>query len=188
MQRVRMAMVGGRPGKFICDAHHMAWRLDGLIDLVAGAFSRDAAQNAAAGAQLGVAPERVYDDWRAMLQAEAARPAAERVELVASITPNRLHVPVIAAALEHGFPVISDKPLGYGLAEADDLHRRAAAADVPTAITYTYSAYPMVQAARELIAAGELGAVRKAVAEYQQGGVAAGLASGDADRLERLRT
>ena len=39
---LRLAMVGGGPGSFIGPVHRMAAELDGAIELVAGAFSRDA--------------------------------------------------------------------------------------------------------------------------------------------------
>ena len=37
---LRMGMVGGGQGAFIGDVHRLAARLDGNIELVAGAFSR----------------------------------------------------------------------------------------------------------------------------------------------------
>ena len=117
MRKLRMGMVGGCPGKFICDAHHMSWRLDGLIDLVAGSFSPNPERNKNAGKQLYIDENRVYASYQDMMDAEAALPEDERIELVASITPNQIHVPVALAALKAGFPVISDKPLAFSLAE-----------------------------------------------------------------------
>ena len=38
-RKIRMGMVGGGPGAFIGDVHRMAARLDGMIELVCGAFS-----------------------------------------------------------------------------------------------------------------------------------------------------
>ena len=40
--KIRMAMVGGGDGAFIGAIHRIAARLDGMIELVAGAFSSDA--------------------------------------------------------------------------------------------------------------------------------------------------
>lgn len=37
-RRLRMGMVGGGPGAFIGDVHRKAARMDGSIELVAGAF------------------------------------------------------------------------------------------------------------------------------------------------------
>src|SRR4029079_4190281 len=88
---VRMAMVGGGPGAFIGPVHRMAAELDRKIELVAGAFSRDAERSRQAGAAWGIAPDRAYGDWRALIAAEAARP--DGAELVAVVTPNHLHLP-----------------------------------------------------------------------------------------------
>ena len=40
-RKLRMGMVGGGPGSFIGAVHLKAARMDGGIDLVAGAFSSD---------------------------------------------------------------------------------------------------------------------------------------------------
>ena len=44
-----MGMVGGGPGAFIGAVHRMGAELDGAIELVAGAFSQDAARSRQAG-------------------------------------------------------------------------------------------------------------------------------------------
>lgn len=164
---LRMAMVGGGPGSFIGPVHRMAAELDGRIRLMAGVFSRDPAKNAAAAAAWGVAPDRVYPDHQAMIAAERARD--DGVELVSVVTPNHLHFEVSAAALRGGLNVISDKPATLNLAEALELAEIVATSGKRYALTYTYTGYPMVREAREIVARGDLGAVRKVVVEYSQG-------------------
>ena len=164
---LRMAMVGGGPGSFIGPVHRMAAELDGRIHLVAGVFSRDPVKNAAAAAAWGVAPDRVYPDHHAMIAAERAR--EDGVRLVSVVTPNHMHFDVSAAALRGGLNVISDKPATLNLAEARELADVVAASDGLYALTYTYTGYPMVREAREIVARGDLGAVRKVVVEYSQG-------------------
>lgn len=164
---LRMAMVGGGPGSFIGPVHRMAAELDERIRLVAGVFSRDPAKNAQAAAAWGVAPDRVYPDHHAMIAAERAR--ADGVELVSVVTPNHLHFDVSSAALRGGFHVISDKPATLNLAEARELADIVASSGKQYALTYTYTGYPMVREAREIVARGDLGAVRKVVVEYSQG-------------------
>jgi predicted dehydrogenase len=168
---VRMAMVGGGPGAFIGPVHRMAAELDREIVLVAGAFSRDADKSRAAGAAWGLAPERSYADWAAMIEAEAA--SADGAELVSIVTPNHLHLPVARAALKAGLHVISDKPATATLAEALELKTVVEAAGPLYGLTYTYTGYPMVREARALVARGDLGRVRKVVVEYSQGWLSA---------------
>lgn len=164
---LRMAMVGGGPGSFIGPVHRMAAELDGRIRLVAGVFSRDPAKSAQAAAAWGVAPDRVYPDHHTMFAAERAR--ADGVQLVSVVTPNHLHFEVSAAALKAGLHVISDKPATLNLAEAQALAEIVAASAKQYGLTYTYTGYPMVREAREIVARGDLGAVRKVVVEYSQG-------------------
>lgn len=163
-------MVGGGPGSFIGPVHRMAAELDGRIRLVAGAFSRDLDRSRQAAAGYGVADDRVYADVAAMIAGEAARP--DGIELVAVVTPNHLHFPVSKAALDAGLHVMSDKPAALSLDEALALKAVADAAPGRYGLTYTYTGYPMVREARDLIASGRLGAVRKVVVEYSQGWLA----------------
>ena len=74
---------------------------------------------ALSGADLGLAPDRVYSDYREMAAREAARP--DGVEAVVIVTPNHLHYPVAKAFLEAGIDVICDKPLSTTLDEAKEL-------------------------------------------------------------------
>ncbi|ATC24639.1 gfo/Idh/MocA family oxidoreductase [Caulobacter vibrioides] len=164
---LRMAMVGGGPGSFIGPVHRMAAELDGRIRLVAGVFSRDPAKSAQAAAAWGVSPDRVYPDHHTMFAAERGR--ADGVQLVSVVTPNHLHFDVSAAALKAGLHVISDKPATLNLAEAQALAKVVAASGKQYGLTYTYTGYPMVREAREIVARGDLGAVRKVVVEYSQG-------------------
>jgi predicted dehydrogenase len=159
-----MAMVGGGPGSFIGPVHRMAAELDGRIRLVAGAFSRDADKSAAAGAAWGA---RAYSDWRQMLAEERAR--EDGAEMVAIVTPNHLHLEVAAASLEAGLHVMSDKPATRDLAEARQLAGVVEGSGRLYGLTHTYTGYPMVREAREIVARGDLGAVRKVVVEYSQG-------------------
>ena len=164
---LRLAMVGGGPGSFIGPVHRMAAELDGRIRLVAGVFSRDLAKNAAAAEAWGVARDRAYADHHAMIAAEAAR--EDGAELVAVVTPNHMHFDVAAAALRGGLHVMSDKPATLNLAEAQDLADIVAASGKRYGLTYTYTGYPMVREAREIVARGDIGQVRKVVVEYSQG-------------------
>ena len=83
-----MGMVGGGEGAFIGAVHRMAAALDGEIELVCGAFSADADRSTRSGAALHLPAERVYGDYQAMMVAEAALPAEQRMQFVAIVTPT----------------------------------------------------------------------------------------------------
>jgi predicted dehydrogenase len=165
-RRLRVGMVGGGRNAFIGAVHRMAMRLDDLIELKAGALSSDAANARESGADLGLAPDRVYSDYRMMAASEAARP--DGIEAVVIATPNHLHHPVAKAFLEVGIDVICDKPLSTTMAEAKELVELTRATGLVFAVTLNNTGYPMVRQAREMIAAGEIGDIRVVHAAYIQ--------------------
>ena len=166
-RKLRMGMVGGGPGAFIGPVHRIAAELDGRIELVAGAFSQSPERSRAAGASYRIAPERAYADYQEMFEKERARKDA--IDFVAIVTPNHLHLPVAAAALETGCPVMSDKPATATYAEALQPEQAVAKACLPYGLTHTYAGYALVRDARELCASGGLGKIRKIAVEYLQG-------------------
>ena len=162
-------MIGGGQGAFIGAIHRLAAALDGLYALTAGAFSGDPEKSHATGVLLGLPAERVYDSYQALIEAEKQRPEAERVQVIAIVTPNHLHFEPARMALENGFHVILDKPMTFTLAEAKKLKQVAEACGRRLCLTHTYTGYPMVKEARQLIAAGTFGPIRKVYVEYPQG-------------------
>jgi predicted dehydrogenase len=168
-RKLRAGMVGGGRDAFIGGVHRMAMRLDGKIELIAGAFSSNPQKAKLSGEDLLLDPERVYADYRTMATAEARLPAGERIDFVSVVTPNRTHVPVAKAFLEAGFNVVCDKPLAFNLEEARALRDAVRTTGKVFALTHNYTGYPMVKQARELVRSGELGEILKVVAEYPQG-------------------
>jgi predicted dehydrogenase len=164
--RIRLGMVGGGQGAFIGAVHRLAARMDDHYDFVAGALSGDAGRARASGEELGLAPERIYSDYRAMAKTEAAR--KDGIEAVAIVTPNHLHYPIAKAFMEAGIHVICDKPLVNSSREAKALQALQKKTRVIFALTHNYSGYPMVRQARDMVAKGELGPIRLVQAEYPQ--------------------
>lgn len=162
-------MVGGGRDAFIGDVHRMAMRLDGEIELVAGTLSSDSERSRLSGEELRLDPARVYRDYQTMAAAEAQLPPAERIDFVSVVTPNRTHVPVCRTFLEAGFHVVCEKPLGINLAEAVALRDVVRQTGRIFALTHNYTGYPMVKQARAMVRKGELGEIRKVVADYVQG-------------------
>ncbi|MCR5889887.1 Gfo/Idh/MocA family oxidoreductase [Hymenobacter sp. J193] len=167
--KLRLGMIGGGQGAFIGAVHRMAAALDGLYELTAGAFSSNPDTSRATGQELGLAPDRVYGSYQELITQEAQRPADERVQVISIVTPNHLHFAPAKLALESGFDVVLDKPMTFSLAEAKELRSVVAATGRRLCLTHTYTGYPMLKEARQLVASGELGAIRKVYVEYPQG-------------------
>ncbi len=165
-RRLRLGMVGGGPGGFIGAVHRIAARLDDRFELVAAALSSDPVRSKAAATDLHIATERAYGSFADMAKAEATRP--DRIDAVAIVTPNHLHYAPAKAFLEGGIHVICDKPLTTTLEDAIDLSRIVRRTGLLFAVTHNYTGYPMVRQARQMIADGELGAIRVVQVEYAQ--------------------
>jgi len=165
--RIRLGMVGGGQGAFIGAVHRLASRMDDQYEFVAGALSADAKKAKASGAELGLAPDRIYTDFREMAKAEARR--ADGIEVVSIVTPNHMHVPAALAFIEAGIHLICDKPLALNLKEAKQLEKALAKhPHVIFALTHNYSGYPMIRHAKAMVKAGELGEIRLVQGEYPQ--------------------
>jgi len=150
-----MGLVG--PG--FVGAHHIdAVRRLGFVDVVAVAASTEASARKKADA-LGV--PKAYGSYEALA-------ADADVHVIHNTTPNYLHVPVVMAALSRGKHVISDKPLATTAADARCLLDEARKAGVVHAVTFNYRGNPLVQQAREMIAAGEIGDVHFVHGAYLQ--------------------
>ncbi len=164
--RIRLGMVGGGRDAFIGAVHRIAARLDDRFALVAGCFSADPEKSRASGADLGLDPGRVYDDFEAMARRESR--LKDGIEAVAIVTPNHMHLAPAAAFLKRGVHVICDKPLTATLAEARKLVALAEKSEALFVLTHNYTGYPLVRQARAMVAAGEIGAVRVVQVEYAQ--------------------
>ncbi len=174
-RKLRMGLIGGGPGSFIGRIHRIAAELDGEARLVCGAFSSSPERSREAGEGYHLPAARAYPGYAAMIEAEKALPADERMDFAVIATPNHLHFDPARRCLENGFHVVVDKPMCFSLDEARELKAIVARSRRLLAVTYTYSGYPMVKQARALVAAGRIGAVRKIYVEYPQGWLATGL-------------
>ena len=164
--KIRLGMVGGGEGAFIGAVHRIASRIDDHYELVAGALSSTPEKARRSGEALGLAADRIYDDYESMAKAEAKRP--DGIEAVAIVTPNNVHAGATYAFLKAGAHVICDKPLTVSLAEAKKMRAAVEKSGLVFALTHNYTGYPLVRRMREMVRAGELGEIRLVQAEYPQ--------------------
>src|SRR4051812_38000224 len=168
-RKLRMGLVGGGQGSFIGRVHSIAACLDNRAVVAAGALSSDPAKAKASAPDYDIPPQRASGSYQEMLQAEAKRPATERIDFVAVTTPNHTHYEIAKAAAEAGFNVVCDKPLTFDLAQAEDLAKVVQKAGVVFAVTHNYTGYPLVRQARDMVKSGELGEIQAVRAFYIQG-------------------
>ena len=169
MRPLRYGMVGGGRNAFIGAVHRAAAALDQQAVLTAGALSSDPDRARDSARDLGLADDRSYGSWREMLDGELARPEDDRIDFVVIVTPNDVHYPVAKAAVEAGFHVVCDKPLVHTSEQAQDLVDLVDRSGVVFGVTYNYTGYPLVRHARDMVANGDIGELRKVVVQYSQG-------------------
>lgn len=166
-QAIRWAMVGGGQGSQIGYIHRSAALRDGVFQLVAGAFDIDPARGREFGAQLGLSPERCYPDYATLFAQEAQRP--DGIQAVSIATPNGTHFAICQAALEAGLHVVCEKPLCFTTEQAEQLRQLAAARGRIVGVSYGYAGHQLIEQAREMIAAGELGEIRIVQMQFAHG-------------------
>ena len=172
MRKLRYAMVGGGQGAFIGAVHRKAMALDGQMELVAGALSSEPERARASGRELGLREGRNHGRWEDLLDDELRRSKEERIDFVSIVTPNHMHFPVARAFAEAAIHVVCDKPLVHSSAQAAQLVQVVQRSGSVFGVTYNYTGYPMVREAREMVARGVIGEVRKVIVEYNQGWLA----------------
>jgi predicted dehydrogenase len=168
-RKLRMGMVGGSLEAFIGAVHRMAAWLDGEIELVCGAFSSSADKSRQTGAALRLPPIRTYASYEEMILTEKTLPEDQRMDFVSIVTPNHMHFGPAKLAMENGFHVVLDKPVTFSLAEALELKQVIEKTGALFCLTHTYTGYPMIKEAKQLLAAGKIGKIRKVYVEYPQG-------------------
>ena len=168
-RKLRMGMIGGGKDAFIGAVHRVALNLDGQIELVAGALSVNPEVALDSGKSLFLSEDRIYTDYKVMLEAEAAMPPEKRLDFVSIVTPNFVHFEPAMMALDKGFNVVIEKPITITLDQAVQIKEKLASTGLTLLLCHTYTGYPMIKQAKQLLKAGLLGKIRKVYVEYPQG-------------------
>ncbi len=144
---IRVALVGcGR----ISDLHQMGYRgrQDAKIVAVCDTNSSTARKKAK---EWGV--ERVYTSYTQVLE-------DKEIDLVELLTPHHLHCPMTVQAAQAGKHISVQKPMAMSAAEADEMIAAAQKAGVMLRVYENFVYYAPAVRAKEMIQAGEIGAVR----------------------------
>jgi predicted dehydrogenase len=168
-RKLKMGMVGGGPGAFIGEVHRKAARMDGGIELVAGAFDINPRKSKQMGRELLLDRKRVYGTYEQMIEGELKLPEGERIDFVSITTPNNWHFPIARDFLNAGFHVMCEKPMTFNVKEAKELKKLVQKSRRVFGLMHNYTGYPMVKLARDMARSGELGKVRKIIVQYPQG-------------------
>jgi predicted dehydrogenase len=104
--------------------------------------------------------ERTETDWRAVVE-------APDIQAISVAVANNLHREIVEAALAAGKHVLCEKPLAPSVPDAQAMVDAAnAAPDQVNAVGFTFRRSPALNAIREQVRGGGLGAVRHVVGNY----------------------
>jgi predicted dehydrogenase len=153
---------------FMGAAHSQAWRTAARVfdlplvpDMVV-ICGRNKDNVTAAAPRLGW--REAETDWKRLV-------ARDDVDLVDVCTPGASHAEIAIAALDAGKHVLCEKPLANSVEEAEAMVAvadRARSRGALAMVGFNYRRLPALTLARELIAAGRLGAIRHVRAQYLQ--------------------
>jgi predicted dehydrogenase len=148
--RLRHAVVGVGAGIF--GGHRPALQLPTVEVVGVADVNRAPAEDRAE--ELGCP---AFDDYRTLL-------AQARPEVVVIMTPHPFHAEIAIAAFEAGCHVLTEKPMGVHVGEADAMIAAAERAGRLLAVSFQFRHRPEVVAARRLISEGRLGELQRAEA------------------------
>ena len=147
---IRLAAIGVSHWHALNDAAYLRHliampdvELTAIQDSDAGVVARRAAE---------VGNPKTFTDYHAML-------AALRPDFVLALGRHRQMAAIASDLIDLGYPFLMEKPMGIDAAEVDAVAAKAAARNAFVAVPLAQRYAPFAMRARELIAAGRLGAL-----------------------------
>ncbi len=96
-----------------------------------------------------------FSDWKEMV-------ASGTVDAVITTVPHYLHTEIAIYCIEHGMPVLVEKPAGVYAKSVREMNECAAAhPEVPFGIMFNQRTNKLYQRIKEIIASGEMGEIRR---------------------------
>ena len=97
--------------------------------------------------------------------------ACPDIDAVFVASPDALHLPHVLLALEHGKPVLCEKPMGMNAGECERMLEAAEHAGVPLGVAQNFRFERSVNRMREIIAAGTIGKPLLAQSDFHYPGL-----------------
>jgi len=155
MRIIRAGVIGTG---FIGPAHIEALKRIGGVE-VAAVASLDTERIRQLAAQHQI--RSTYSDWKALVD-------DPEIEVIHNCTPNNLHYEINTRAVNAGKHVISEKPLTMTSRESGVLCDLVRKQGVVHAVNFNYRFYPLIQQARRMVQADEIGEVYLVHGHYLQ--------------------
>jgi len=106
----------------------------------------------------------VYDDFESLL-------GSKNIDVVDIVTSTPSHYDFVTRAIEHGVPVIVQKPMASTLREARRMAAAAEKSGVQLIVHENYRWWPQIRRVKEIIDGGDLGTFRDVTVQWKSGGM-----------------
>lgn len=126
---------------------------------VTGLWRRDQRKAQEAVRQYSQFPLRVYESPESLCSSSG-------VDAIFVASPDALHLPHVLIALQHGKPVLCEKPMAMNAGECERMLAAAERAGMPLGVAQNFRFEPSVNRIREIVAAGEIGKPLLARSEF----------------------
>ncbi|MBO5940931.1 MAG: Gfo/Idh/MocA family oxidoreductase [Kiritimatiellae bacterium] len=168
----KIGMIGGGMKSFMGNIHRQAIENVGNLKIVGGSFGTSKQASYDFIKPLGLNVDDLFPSYRDFLRREKAQKGDKKLLFVSAVLPNTMHYPIAMTAMDCGVPILGEKPFTSNIDEAANLVRKQKATKVPYRIAMVYPAYSQLVHARNLLAKGEIGIIRRFVITMQSGWMA----------------
>lgn len=149
MDKVRIGLIGTGgicngahiPGYLACDC----CEITAICDINPAALKKT-------GDRLGLPVERRFSDYREMLKSGL-------IDAVDVTTSNDVHVSIAMDALDAGFPVSVEKPIGINFAQSLALEKKSRETGLPVFVCFSWRYRTDMRYMRDLIEEGKIGEI-----------------------------
>lgn len=181
--RKKLAFIGGGVNSNVGKVHFSASQMDGLWSVNAGIFSKNINVSKKTAKLWNIDKNRVYSNFNQFIKVEK-----NLIDAVVVLTPTPDHYKIIIQCLKAGLNVICEKPICSSVKEIKKIIRICNKKKLFFAVTFNYTAYPMIREIRELIKKNKIGRVQQIHCEYpMEGFIRSTASSGEVSSPQKWR-
>ncbi len=165
MKKLKIAFIGGGLSSTIGRAHISAIQIDGLAEIVAGAFSSKKNVNLKSGRYLNIQRNRLYEDWRDLIKNEQSK-----IDAVIVLTPTPMHFEIIKQLIINNIPAVCEKPIVTNFKDIREINKLQKKYKSFVSVMYNYTGYPLVREIRKKLQKNLIGKIEYFNFEMPQDG------------------
>lgn len=140
-----------------------SWLKEILMDYegvrIVGLVDKDKSMLARAGEIDGIDTDTLFQDISDAL-------SKVKPDIILNTTPPHIHKEINYAALNHGVPVLCEKPIAESLEDARAIMEKSQSTNIPVMIAENYRFFDVVRKAKDIIVKGEIGKLNSIYVDF----------------------